>query len=117
MARPRKQIDEKQIEQLAAIGCTLTEMAAVLDCHADTLRDRFSSSIEKGRSVGKSSLKRAQWDVGVNKRNVAMLIWLGKQHLGQRDSRQIDLNTLTPAQALSILEEADRGDSGEGDAE
>lgn len=88
----------------------MDEMAAVLDCHIDTLRDNFSNSIKKGKEVGKSSLRRAQWNAGVNKGNVPMLIWLGKQRLNQRD--RLDLNSLTPEQAAAILAE-DAGEEGQ----
>ena len=32
MARPKKQIDEEQVKQLAGINCSYAEMAAVLGC-------------------------------------------------------------------------------------
>ena len=100
MARPQKQIDEKQVEQLAAINCSLAEMAAVLDCSVDTLDRRFAEVIKKGRAAGRMSLKRKQYEVGM-KGNVSMLIWLGKQTLGQRDN--LDIGKLSAEQALAIL--------------
>jgi hypothetical protein len=59
-------------------------MGAVLGCDASTLTRRYASVIETGRQTGKMSLKRKQWEVAMGG-NVTMLIWLGKQNLGQTD--------------------------------
>lgn len=82
--RPRKNIDPQQVEELAAIQCSYAEMAAVLKCDPSTLTRNYSQAIKDGRERGKSSLKRKQYEVAM-KGNVGMLIWLGKQHLGQSD--------------------------------
>lgn len=85
MARPKIEIDEEQVKKLAAINCSLAEMAAVLGCSVDTLGRRFAEVIEEGRSSGKMSLKRKQYEVAMSG-NVTMLIWLGKILLEQRDT-------------------------------
>lgn len=93
MARPRKEIDGTQLERLAAIGCTVEEMASVLSCSKDTLERRFAALIEKGRSEMKMSLRRSQ--IQLSKKNPAMAIWLGKQYLAQREPKiEIDVNKL-----------------------
>jgi hypothetical protein len=86
--RPLKNIDPRQVEQLAAIQCSYAEMAAVLGCDPSTLTKRFSQAIKKGRESGKSSLKRAQFKAALGG-NATMLIWLGKQYLEQRDYQQL----------------------------
>jgi hypothetical protein len=83
--RPTPNIDPKQVEAAASIGLTLEEIGQLLDCSADTLHRKYKKQVERGWSTMKSSIKRAQYDVGVNKKNPTMLIWLGKQHLGQSD--------------------------------
>lgn len=88
MARPKANIDADQVEKLAAIQCTLPEMAAVLNCNVSTLQRRFAQHIEKGREHGRMSLKRKQYEVAMNG-NVGMLIWLGKQHLTQSDKVEL----------------------------
>ena len=60
-------------------------MALFFGCHIDTLRDNFSNEIDKGKAEGNISLRRKQWQMAVEKGNVVMLIWLGKQMLGQRN--------------------------------
>lgn len=82
--RPRKELNAKQVEKLAGLFLTHEEIAAVLGCSADTLTRNFAESLKKGAERGKSSLKRAQF-LAAKAGNATMLVWLGKQHLGQRD--------------------------------
>jgi hypothetical protein len=92
MARPRKPIDWNVIEELCAQQCTQEEIAAELDISVDTLeracrRDKrasFAEFFEQKRMRGFVSLRRRQFLVA-NGGNPTMLIWLGKQHLGQTD--------------------------------
>jgi len=85
MARPKIQIDPIEVEKLAAMGCTTKEIASFFDCSVDTIDRRFAESLLKGKEKGKIKLRRLQWQAA-EKGNVAMLIFLGKQYLGQRDS-------------------------------
>jgi transcriptional regulator with XRE-family HTH domain len=82
--RPRKQVDEQQIESLARIGCTVAEIAAALGVSKDTLERNYAAPIEKGREHAKISLRRMQFK-SAEAGNVTMQIWLGKQLLGQKD--------------------------------
>lgn len=84
MARPQIEIDPKDLEKLAAMGCSMKEMAAFCECSVDTLERRFADVIHKGRESGKTSLRRLQWQ-SAQKGNVTMQIFLGKQLLGQSD--------------------------------
>lgn len=92
--RPRLEFDLEQVEQLAAIQCTDGEIAAVLGCSRQTILNRkdddpdFLAAIEKGRESGKASIRRMQWNAA-NAGNTGMLIWLGKQYLGQADKRNL----------------------------
>lgn len=84
VGRPRKQLDTDLIEKLASIFCTNEEIASVVECHPDTLADNFSEYIKKGREKGKMSLRRRQYEKAMSGHST-MLIWLGKQYLGQKD--------------------------------
>ena len=84
VGRPKKELDIEIIQKLASIMCTNVEIAQVVGCHADTLADNFSEYLKKGREEGKISLRRLQWTKAQNA-NTTMLIWLGKQWLGQKD--------------------------------
>jgi AraC-like DNA-binding protein len=91
----------QSLEGLAAIHCTLEEMAAVTDISVDTLERRFSDIIKKGKEIGKSSLRRTQWEAAQNikdssgriveRGNHTMQIWLGKQLLDQKDLSKIQV--------------------------
>lgn len=93
MGRPLLDLDEELIEKLASIHCTMEEIASVCKCSVDTLENRFSETIKEARAKGKSSLRRYQWE-GAQKGNPAMLIWLGKQLLGQKDVSRIELEQI-----------------------
>ena len=87
MARPRKQLNVKTIETLAMRMVPVADMALILDCSKRTLEVRYLAVIEQGRAKARKSLLSTQFSVAMGG-NVAMLIWLGKQCLGQKD-RQI----------------------------
>lgn len=85
MARPRKEIDEELLYKLAQIHCTMKEMVDIIGVSEDTLKRRFAHIIAKGKSEGKMRLRRKQIEVAMSG-NHTMLIWLGKQMLGQSES-------------------------------
>ena len=80
---------EELAEKLGEIMCTNVEVAAVMGCSADYVGDHFSDAIKRGRDKGKTRLRQKQFDVAM-KGSYAMLIWLGKQYLGQTDKVEID---------------------------
>ena len=47
--------------------------------------------LKKGRDQGKTSLRRMQWEKAQSG-NTTMLIWLGKQMLGQKDKLETSEN-------------------------
>lgn len=83
MARPKKQIDREQVEKLAALQCTLQEVAAFFDVDASTISRRFAKEMAKGKEMGKMSLRRKQWKLADT--NASVAIFLGKNYLNQRD--------------------------------
>lgn len=97
--RPKKQIDPKLLEDLAGIGCTNEEIAHVAGCSSDTLTRNYAEHIKSGRENAKVSLRRKQWAVAMNG-STGMLIWLGKQMLGQGErvlppeGKPLDFGTL-----------------------
>ena len=92
MARPKKyDIDTKEVEKLASYGCTNIEIASFFGCDESLIRKSYSEFITKGQENGKTKLRKLQWKQA-EKGNVPMLIWLGKQYLGQSDKQEIDHN-------------------------
>ena len=89
VGRPRVKIDEDQLEKLAAIECSLEEMALVLGCSVSTLQRNFEQVIEKGRAQGSASLRRRQFELAMSG-NITMLIWLGKVRLGQKERQVVE---------------------------
>ena len=90
--RPPVEIDLTLVEELAAIGSTDDEIAAVLRVSTDTIGRRkknpaFLEALEAGRGRGRVTLRRLQWQ-SASTGNTTMLVWLGKQMLGQRDKRE-----------------------------
>jgi len=98
MARPRKVIDWETADKLCAIQCTGDEIAAFLGIHYETLntactRDHgmsFPDYFAQKATTGKISLRRAQFQAATEDRNPTMMIWLGKQMLGQNDKQTIE---------------------------
>jgi len=94
--RPRIEIDWEQFDKLCMIQCTLPEIACFFNCSPDTIERRvkdthdtnFAAYFELKRGTGKISLRRKQFETAMSG-NVAMLIWLGKNWLGQKDRREI----------------------------
>ena len=93
MARPKIVIDAEQVYKLAQLGCKNEEMAKYFGCSPQTLETRFQPEIDKGRSELKMSLRRWQL-ASAQKGNVAMMIWLGKQMLGQIERSQLDISKI-----------------------
>jgi hypothetical protein len=79
----------------------MIEIASVVGCSVDTLEKRFSDLIKKGRESGKASLRRQQWALA-QKGDKTMLIWLGKQYLGQRDQEPQTYDDKREANGLAV---------------
>lgn len=100
MARPRKTIDYEILEELCGIQCTGEECASILKVDYDTLnrilkRDGhggFTEYFKKHSDSGKASLRRVQFKSALDG-SVPMMIWLGKQHLGQKDKSDVAVYT------------------------
>lgn len=90
VGRPKKQIDYKLVEKLAYIQCTQEEISSILGISTRTLqRDKeFCRIYKSGMDNGKMSLRRLQWK-GAEEGNNTMLVWLGKQYLGQTDKQEM----------------------------
>lgn len=91
MARPLKEINQKDFEKLCGLQCTKEEICGFFDVTDKTLerwckrtyKKGFSEVFAQKRGSGKISLRRSQFELA--KKNANMAIWLGKQYLGQRE--------------------------------
>lgn len=109
--KAKKYIDLEQINTMCSIGCSMQEVAALIGCSVQWLeneRDQnpaMAVAIEQGFAQMKQGLRRAQLTMALNG-SPAMLIWLGKQYLGQSDKQQVDNNTqinITVTRAMDEL--------------
>lgn len=95
MARPRKEISWIELDKLCGIQATRREIADWFECSEDTIDRRcleehgvsFASYSEQKRAPGKISLRRKQYEAAMTG-NTALMIWLGKQYLGQSDKQE-----------------------------
>jgi hypothetical protein len=94
--RPRALVaDEKtlrQLRRLASIQCTQKEAAGVLGVSENSICTFLGptgskiarESWEAGRQGGRASVRRKQYEMAM-RGNITMLIWWGKNNLGQSD--------------------------------
>ena len=93
-----KNVDWDQFDKLCAIMATLSDIAGFFDCSEDTIERAvkrvkkcgFADYIKRKSAKGVVSLRRKQYEIAMTG-NPTMLIWLGKQYLGQRDRQAHEL--------------------------
>ena len=93
MGLPKKEIDWDEFEKLCALHCTKTEVASFFDVSKPTLDLKikhkydttFQEVFKEKSAKGKLNVRRKQLQVALGG-NVVMLIWLGKNWLGQCDT-------------------------------
>lgn len=73
-----------EVWKLAEIGMTDREIADWFQIKEDTLRYNFADYLTKGRAGLKRRLRAVQLSTALSG-NATLLIWLGKQYLGQSD--------------------------------
>lgn len=103
MARPKCSIKNNKIQLLASKGLKITEMADLFGVDRDTITSRFSAEITKGKADLRKNLRSAQIKAALNG-NPSMLIWLGKQYLGQSDT-SIDEHILEAMKEAGLTKE------------
>jgi hypothetical protein len=107
-----KTLDFELIAKLAKNFYTVDEIAAACECSGQTVERRAKDLINNGRNVAKGMLRSRQFQVAMGRDpkpaeykngekvkdavpgsppNITMLIWLGKQYLGQSDKFTTEL--------------------------
>lgn len=100
MSRPEIPIDWDKVDHLLKAGCLGTEVAAVFGMHCETFYDRvvkkhgigFTEFMQQKRSSGDSVIRSKQYEKALEG-SETMLIWLGKNRLGQRNEDKLSLVT------------------------
>ena len=111
--RPKFEINWKHVDEMIAAGCVGTEIAAYYGMAPDTLYkqcDRthqmtFSAYLQEKRPRGDALLRMAQFDEAIRKRDRGMLIWLGKQRLGQSDKEEVAHKGNIPIQVMNYSDQ------------
>lgn len=85
VGRDKQPVASADVFKLAAIGMKDIEIAEWFGIDGNTLRYNFSVELLKGRNTLVQSLRRKQIEVAMSG-NPTMLIFLGKNLLGQSDS-------------------------------
>lgn len=80
-----EKVTEEQVYKLASLHCTSREIAEFFDVSVESLRTHFGPIIKKAKAEARQKLRQAQMEVAL-KGNVTMMIFLGKQMLGQSDN-------------------------------
>ncbi|NDE91636.1 MAG: hypothetical protein EB059_10990, partial [Alphaproteobacteria bacterium] len=95
--RPKRKINPEVFEALAWAKCSVTDMAAYLGCCPMTItrlvrHEPYKSIWQGALAGGRAMLKAKQFEMA-QRGNVRMLIWLGKQYLGQKN---VPITRVTP---------------------
>ncbi len=118
--RPSVGIDLDKVKELAKIGCTQSEIYAVLRISKVTFitmkknNPILMETILAGREEGNASLRRKQMQVAMQG-NPQLLIWLGKNKLKQVDKSIQHLEISKGETFKQALASEDDGESNEDD--
>ena len=108
--RPKRVFTEEQIvkiEEMALDNCHLDTIGLALGIPLETLRRNYGVFISQKRAEGRTILHRQQKEK-CNKSDTTMLIWRGKQDLGQSDKKEIFGKDGAPLVPLSIVVKPER---------
>lgn len=97
VGRPVKEVNKELFEKLCGLHCTLQEIAGCLGVSDYTLEKwceqeygkKFLDVFKEKSMRGNVSLRRMQWKLA--EKSPAMAIFLGKNFLGQKDERDVEV--------------------------
>jgi hypothetical protein len=95
------ELDLKQLQFLAGLHCSKSELAEHFGVDEKTIRNKlrqepYRSAWLRGRAEGRIALRQMQFRAA-DRGNPAMLIWLGKQMLDQAEPSSLDVRRLNEA--------------------
>lgn len=118
IGRPRIEIDEERIKELAESGCNNEEIAAIMGVSVDTLHRRFAEAIQKGNLRDYVSFRRRVREEAIgspskpNKANVGFAVlyaklkgWYVERHETKNDNQNTNINR---EESLKEIEESVR---------
>ncbi len=109
LGRPRFEFTPKvleQIEKLASVMCTLSEIGDIIGCSHDTIQrnQEAKEAIKRGVANAKNTIRKTQFDIATKLNSSIMAMWLGKVYLGQTDKIQ-NTDDNVPLPIYDIAEE------------
>lgn len=102
--RPPKILNGEYVISLARMGCINQEIADFFKVDEKTIRTRFPEELREGRSEMKVGLRQKQVGMALAG-DKTMLIWLGKQYLGQADRQEVSGPKGGPIEHTMTVEE------------
>ena len=75
---------------LASFGCSFLEIAKYFAADEAVIRKQFREDYDQGRQDMKVKLRQAQWKGALEHGNTSLLIFLGKNYLGQSDKTDLE---------------------------
>src|SRR3990167_11078206 len=88
MAKRTRDENKKLVLELSMLGCTGKEISGILEINPSMLEVDYIEELREGRNNLRANLRKAQIQLAIEDRNPTMLIWLGKNYLGQREPKQ-----------------------------
>lgn len=109
MGRKKIIIDWEEVDECLEAGANGVQVAAILGIHFNTLASKcktqkksdFSDYLRQKREKGNSKLLKKQFNSAMDG-DRGMLIWLGKQRLGQADKREVEQKTSIEAVKIEM---------------
>ena len=103
VGRPKLNIDGEKISKWISYGATVREIADVENCSEDHIHTVFRDKLTKGKAERNIRLRKAQFELGLGG-NCSMLIWLGKQYLGQKDTPDLTKENLPTGFDVQLID-------------
>lgn len=108
--RPRIDINLDQLKSLCAMQCTQAEILSFFKVDDQTLQRRldenglgsFKEFFHTHRQAGFTSVRRTLWELGVNRKNPQMAMFLAKNWLHMADKVEQQVNLTGNIQTSSI---------------
>lgn len=107
-------IDWKRADELLEAGCLGTEIASFFGMHPETFYHRvekekglgFTEYSSKRKATGEALIREAQYKKAIKKQDNTMLVWLGKQRLGQRENPgELEVSKETTEKYLELMQQ------------
>lgn len=107
----RKEFNWDQLNKICRYPLTQEDIASILDISVDTIarriREEFDLTFAEYHNQKKSYFRKnilvKQYEVAMNG-NVSMLIWLGKNYLGQKDKSDKEIEAETAMKAAQPVQ-------------